>query len=414
MLYKTERFFVNTYHALASTAFPRMPVPVPNVLNGEKSLDTLAEHLKSKGIQRPVIFTDSFFCTLPSFQLLIDALEKRDIDYKVFNEIQPDPSYAIVEKGIAACHEHNYDCAIAIGGGSSIDGTKMINGCAKHNLDPRKITHGLMSMLQLRRKGAYFVAIPTTAGTGSEATTVTVVTDEKTNQKNALVSYGIVPDLAVFDSRLTMALPPHITAATGMDALTHAMESFMSTYATKQTDEMNLKSIQRIFEFLPRAYKNGTEDDEARSEMALASFDAGKAFSKTLLGWAHGISHQLGAFYKIPHGLGCAIALPHVLQFALPKAAHRLAIIADALGLKGTTQSEKAQAVVDAVFELNQTLDIESQFNMLEEKHVSQIARNIIKEGNLAYPSHRNFDSYAHLESFLLERKSYTHKPVAA
>lgn len=410
MLYKTERFFVNTYHALASTAFPRMPVPVPDVLNGDKSLDTLAEHLKSKGIQRPVIFTDSFFCTLPSFQLLIDALEKRDIDYKVFNEIQPDPSYAIVEKGIAACNEHNYDCAIAIGGGSSIDGTKMINGCAKHNLDPRKITHGLMSMLQLRRKGAYFVAIPTTSGTGSEATTVTVVTDEKTNQKNALVSYGIVPDLAVFDSRLTMALPPHITAATGMDALTHAMESFMSTYATKQTDEMNLKSIRRIFEFLPRAYKNGTEDNEARSEMALASFEAGKAFSKTLLGWAHGISHQLGAFYKVPHGLGCAIALPHVLQFALPKAAHRLAIIADALGLKGTTQSEKAQAVVDAVFELNQTLDIESQFNMLEEKHVSQIARNVIKEGNMAYPSHRNFDSYAHLESFLLERRNYVHK----
>ena len=414
MLYKIERFFVNTYHALASTAFPRMPVPVPNVLNGDNSLDTLAEHLKSKGIQRPVIFTDSFFCTLPSFQLLIDALEKRDIDYKVFNEIQPDPSYAIVEKGIAACHEHNYDCAIAIGGGSSIDGTKMINGCAKHNLDPRKITHGLMSMLQLRRKGAYFVAIPTTAGTGSEATTVTVVTDEKTNQKNALVSYGIVPDLAVFDSRLTMALPPHITAATGMDALTHAMESFMSTYATKQTDEMNLKSIQRIFEFLPRAYKNGTEDDEARSEMALASFEAGKAFSKTLLGWAHGISHQLGAFYKVPHGLGCAIALPHVLQFAQPKAAHRLAIIADALGLKGTTQSEKAQAVVDAVFELNQTLGIDSQFNMLEEKHVSQIARNVIKEGNMAYPSHRNFDSYAHLESFLLERRNYVHKPMAA
>lgn len=414
MLYKTERLVINTYHALASTAFPRMPVPVPNVLNGDKSLDTLAEHLKQKGIQRPVIFTDSFFCTLPSFQLLIDALEERNIDYKVFNEIQPDPSYAIVEKGIAACHEHDYDCAIAIGGGSSIDGTKMINGCAKHNLDPRKITHGLMSMLQLRRKGAYFVAIPTTAGTGSEATTVTVVTDEKTNQKNALVSYGIVPDLAVFDSRLTMALPPHITAATGMDALTHAMESFMSTYATKQTDEMNLKSIRRIFEFLPRAYKNGTEDDEARSEMALASFDAGKAFSKTLLGWAHGISHQLGAFYKVPHGLGCAIALPHVLQFALPKATHRLAIIADALGLKGGTQSEKAQAVVDAVFELNKTLGIDSQFNMLEEEHVSQIARNIIKEGNMAYPSHRDFDSYAHLESFLLERRNYVHKPMVA
>ena len=120
--------------------------------------------------------------------------------------------------------------------------------------------------------------------------------------------------------------------------------------------------------------------------MALASFDAGKAFSKTLLGWAHGISHQLGAFYKVPHGLGCAIALPHVLQFALPKATHRLAIIADALGLEGVTESEKAQAVVDAVFELNQTLDINSQFNMLEEKHVSQIARNIIKEGNMAYP----------------------------
>lgn len=409
MRYKTERILVNTYHALASLAFPRMPVPVPNVLNGDKSLDRLAEHLKNRGIQRPVIFTDSFFSTLPSFQLLIEALEKQDIEYKVFNEIKPDPSYEIVEKGIAACLEHDYDCAIAIGGGSSIDGTKMINGCAKHQLDPRKITHGLMSMWQLRRKGAYFVAIPTTAGTGSEATTVTVVTDETTSQKNALVSYGIVPDLAVFDPRLTMDLPPHITAATGMDALTHAMESFMSTYATKETDEMNLKSIKRIFEFLPRAYKNGTEDDEARSEMAIASFDAGKAFSKTLLGWAHGISHQLGAYYKVPHGLGCAIALPHVLQFALPNATDRLAIIADTLGLSGSTESVKAQAVVDAVFELNRTLDIESQFDMLKEEHVADIARNIIKEGNMAYPSHRDFESYRHLENFLLERRAYSH-----
>ena len=183
----------------------------------------------------------------------------------------------------------------------------------------------------------------------------------------------------------------------------------MSTYATKETDEMNLKSIKRIFEFLPRAYKNGTEDDEARSEMAIASFDAGKAFSKTLLGWAHGISHQLGAYYKVPHGLGCAIALPHVLQFALPNATDRLAIIADTLGLSGSTESVKAQAVVDAVFELNRTLDIESQFDMLKEEHVADIARNIIKEGNMAYPSHRDFESYRHLENFLLERRAYSH-----
>lgn len=407
MFYKTERFFVNSYHTLSGIVFPRLPVPVPNVIDGELSLNKLATHLKEKGIKRPVIFTDSFFATLPSFQLLTEALEKENIDYKVFAEIKPDPSYAIVEKGIAACREHNYDCAIAIGGGSSIDGTKMINGCAKHGLNPRKITHGLKSMVQLRKKGAYFVAIPTTAGTGSEATTVTVVTDEKTNQKNALVSYGIVPDLAVFDSRLTMGLPPHITAATGMDALTHAMESFMSTYSTKETDADNLETIQKIFKYLPRAYNNGAEDAEARNEMSLASFNAGKAFSKTLLGWAHGISHQLGAFYKVPHGLGCAISLPHVLQFALPKASHRLAMIADALGLDGDTEQEKAQAVVNAVFELNKSLNIESNFNMIKEENISEIAKNIIKEGNMAYPSHRNFDSYKHLESFLLERRNF-------
>ena len=215
-----------------------------------------------------------------------------------------------------------------------------------------------------------------------------------------------MPDLAVFDPRLFMGLPPHITAMTGMDALTHAMESFMSTYATAATDKENLASIKSIFKYLPRAYENGATDTEARNEMALASFNAGKAFSKTLLGWSHGISHQLGAFYKVPHGLGCAKALPHVLEFAIPEAADRLAIIADALELEGRNNEEKAYAVVEAVLNLCKQLDIEPTFEMLKEEDVAVIARNIVKEGNVGYPSHRNFDSYQHLEQFLLERRT--------
>ncbi|USD66422.1 iron-containing alcohol dehydrogenase [Vibrio sp. SCSIO 43136] len=406
MSYKTERFFVGIYHKLAGQLLPHIPVPTPQVVEGEVALEKLAEHLIDKGIERPVIFTDPLFSTLPAFQHLIAALDATSLDYRLFNAIKPDPTYRVIEQGIEVCNQHQYDCAIAIGGGSSIDATKMINACAKHGINPRTVTHGLLSLFQLRHKGAYFVAIPTTSGTGSEATTITVITDEKTNLKHGLGSYAIVPDVAVFDPRLTQGLPPPITAMTGMDALTHAIESFLSIYATQSTDKANLETIKTIFEYLPRAYKNGEDDLEARSKMALASFEAGKAFSRTLLGWAHGISHQLGAYYKVPHGLGCAKALPHIVEFLIPTSAHRIALIADVLEIGDGTNQQKAQAVVDALFDLCTQLDIEAQFEMLEEQHVKDIARNMVKKGNLGYPSPRNFDSYEHLEQFLLARKN--------
>ncbi|WP_169307018.1 iron-containing alcohol dehydrogenase [Ferrimonas sediminicola] len=384
--------------ALAKPVYRTLPIATPCVVSGEGALSQGVAELVKQGIRRPVVITDTAFVDLQVFQQLLQALEAAALEYSVFSEIVPDPDFSIIERGIIHCRNHQFDGVIAIGGGSSIDATKVINPCARHNIDPRTVP----GMLKLRKRGHYFMAIPTTAGTGSEATAAAVITDEHSHQKRVVISLTVVPELAVLDPSLMMGLPPAITAATGMDALTHAMESYLSRYATAKTDALNLESMARIFDHLPRAFHDGANDKEARRQMAIASHNAGVTFTRTSVGWVHAIAHQLGALYGVPHGLANAMVLPHVLAFYLPHAESRMAQMARHLGLHGSDDASLALALVEAVHKLCDQLEIRPLLTMVKEEDIPQMARNIINEAYRSpYPVPGYFGSYAELEAFI-------------
>lgn len=384
--------------ALAKPVYRVLPIASPQVISGNQALAEGIAELSKQGIKRPVVITDTAFVGLPVFQRLLDAMNEAKLDYSVFSDIVPDPDFSIIERGIEHCRNHDFDGVIAIGGGSSIDATKVINPCARHDIDPRRVP----GMLKLRKRGHYFMAIPTTAGTGSEATAAAVITDELTHQKKVVISLTVVPELAVLDPSLMMGLPPGITAATGMDALTHAMESYLSRYATPKTDALNLESMARIFDHLPRAFHDGANDEEARRQMAIASHNAGVAFTRTSVGWVHAIAHQLGALYGVPHGLANAMILPHVLGFYLPFAQPRMAQMARHIGLQGASDAGLALALVDAVHNLCHQLEIQPLLSMVKEEDIGLITRNVIDEVYRSpYPVPGYFRSYGELEAFI-------------
>lgn len=386
------------YAKLMKPIFNRLHFPTPEVIANNQALVDMVEQLGLKGIKRPVIITDSVFSTLPAFQLLLDVFELTDIEYTVFDEVEPDPDFLVIDKGIKACKAHQFDAVIAIGGGSSIDAAKVINTCAFNNVKAREV----VGMFKIKHKGAYFVAIPTTSGTGSETTIVSVMTDDIDHQKKPVVSMKIVPDMAVLDPRLMVGLPPHITAATGMDALTHAMESYLSLYSTPELDKLNLLTIRDIFNYLPQCYGDQSGSLEHRLKMAEASHSAGVSFTQTSVGWVHGIAHQLGAFYEMPHGLANALVLPHVLKFYVPAATQRMAEMADAIGITEGSNLQKANQLVDRVSALCIELNIEVKPDMIKFLDLKVISKNVINEAYMSpYPVPRYFDSQNALEDFI-------------
>lgn len=393
-----KKHFFTGYAKLMKPVFNGLNFPTPTVIANNHAVTDMVEKLLKNGTKRPIIITDSMFSTLPAFQILTDALADASIDYAVFNGVKPDPDFVVIENGITACKQHSFDAVIAIGGGSSIDAAKVINTCAWNDFNPRKT----VGMFKIKQKGAYFIAIPTTAGTGSETTVVSVVSDEIDHQKKQVVSMKIVPDLAVLDPRLMVGLPAAITAATGMDALTHAMESYLSLFSTPELDNINLNTIRDIFTYLPQCYGDQATSLECRLKMAQASHNAGITFTQTSVGWVHGIAHQLGAFYKIPHGLANALVLPHVLKFYVPSATKRLAEMAEALNITKGSDLEKANELVDRVFKLCELLQIKPTPNIIQQSDLSVMSKNIIKEAYLSpYPVPRYFNSPNELEDFI-------------
>ncbi|WED25485.1 iron-containing alcohol dehydrogenase [Vibrio sp. DW001] len=393
-----KKHLFSGYAKLMKPITHRLSFPTPIIIANHSAVTNMVEKLQLKGIQRPVVITDKVFRTLPAFQIILDALNAASINYAIFDGVVPDPDFVIISKGIKACKRHNFDAIIAIGGGSSIDAAKVINTCALNNTLPRKT----VGLFKIRRKGAYFVAIPTTAGTGSETTIVSVITDEIDHQKKQIISMKIVPDLAVLDPRLMVGLPPAITATTGIDALTHAMESYLSLFSTPELDNINLDTIRDIFAYLPQCYGEGATSLESRLKMAQASHNAGITFTQTSVGWVHGIAHQLGAFYKMPHGLANALVLPHVLKFYVPTATKRMAEMAEAIAITEGCDLDKANKLVDRVTALCETLNIRVEPNMIQQSDIKTMSANIIKEVYISpYPVPRYFSSQYELETFI-------------
>ena len=341
------------------------------------ALDELKTVMNKK---KAFIVTDSFLYKNGFTKCITDKLDEIGISHSTFFDVAPDPTLACALEGVAQMRAFEPDTIIAIGGGSAMDAAKIMWVLYEHPeadfldmamrfIDIRKRVYTFPKM----GEKAYFIAIPTSAGTGSEVTPFAVITDEKTGIKYPLADYELMPDMAIIDTDLHMSAPKGLTAASGIDAVTHALEAYASMMATDYTDGLAKQALKVIFEYLPRAYENGQTDVEAREKMANAATMAGMAFANAFLGVCHSMAHKLGAFHHLPHGVANALMIDEVLRFNAaevpakmgtfpqydhPKTLRRYAEIAESLGLAGKTDEESLENLIGAIDELKAKVGI--------------------------------------------------------
>ncbi|WNC74249.1 iron-containing alcohol dehydrogenase [Thalassotalea psychrophila] len=358
-------------------------IPMPTLIEGEGKVTTTTTVLKQLGGSKPLIVTDGMLVKLGIAKHLTDALDAEGMPYVLFDRVTPDPTIPLINEGILVYKNSGCDSIIALGGGSPMDCAKTIGASVVKNKAPQK----LAGTMRVRKELPPLIAIPTTAGTGSEATVVAVVTDPVARKKLTIVDPKLVPNVAIIDPALMLGLPAKITAETGIDALTHAVESYIGKHATELTREYGLEAVKRIFKYLPKAYADGS-DIEARREMSVASYKAGVAFTRASIGYVHAIAHQLGGFYHIPHGLANAVILPHVLEFSFDEVFEQYAELAIAAGLatESDTKRDAATKFVNGVKALNKLLNIQTNFPELKEDDVVVLADRAVKEAFGAYP----------------------------
>ncbi len=362
-------------------------------------LPVALEELKDTlGKKSAFIVTDSFLFKSGVTKMVTDRLDKMGIKHTTFFEVEPDPTLASAKAGAKAMSAFEPDCIIAIGGGSAMDAAKIMWVMYEHpEVD---FLNMAMRFMDIRKRiyefpkmgeKAYFIAIPTSSGTGSEVTPFAVITDEQTGSKYPLADYELLPNMAIIDADLMMSQPKGLTAASGIDALTHALEAYASILATDYTDGLALKALKNIFTFLPRAYNQGETDIEARVKMTDASTLAGMAFANSFLGICHSMAHKLGAYHHLPHGVANALLITEVMkfnasdaptkmgtfsQYHYPKAIERYAEIADFLGIKGSSNKEKLDNLIKAIEDLKAEIGIKkciADYNISEKDFLERL-----------------------------------------
>jgi alcohol dehydrogenase len=360
-----------------------IPIPQPTLLVGPGSSARLGQAIAGFGHRKILIVTDSVISKLGLLKPLTDALETGGAQFVVFDEITPDAPIPLVEKGIEFFKLHDCDAIVAFGGGSSMDASKAI-AVAVANPKPLRQLAGYFKGL---RSPIKIYAVPTTAGTGSEVTVAAVISDPENHKKLVIVDPRMVPKMAALDPLLMTGLPAHITAATGIDALTHAVEAFVGNWKTSYSDGMALSAVGLIFENLRVAYADG-KNVAAREKMALASTYAGFAFTRANVGYVHAIAHQFGGQYHTPHGLANAIMLPFVLKYSAPAITNKLAQLAVAakLGTDDEDTDALAQKFLDGVDQLNHDLGIPTSLEALKEADIPALAKAACWEAHTGYP----------------------------
>lgn len=350
------------------------------------------------GKKKAFIVTDSFLSKNGYTKPITSKLNELGIRYAEFSDVEPDPTLASAKAGAELMKSFEPDCIIALGGGSAMDAAKIMWVLYEHPeadfmdmamrfMDIRKRVYTFPKM----GEKAYFIAIPTSAGTGSEVTPFAVITDEKSGIKYPLADYELLPNMAVIDTDFHMSAPKGLTAASGIDAVTHALEAYASMLATDYTDGLALRALKIIFEYLPRAYDNGQEDSEAREKMANAATMAGMAFANAFLGVCHSMAHKLGAFHHLPHGVANALMIEEVLrfnasetpvkmgtfsQYGHPHTLARYAEIADYLGVDGRNDNEKLEGLIAKINELKERVGIKRsirEYNVDEKNFLERL-----------------------------------------
>ena len=381
-------FYKKPYYRMRQAlmgAFLGKPQPKPMVFIGPDSCLQLCQAIGRFGLGRILVVTDKPLLDLGVLNPALEALRQAGVEPVIYDGVQPDPTQEVVDNGIACYRQGNCDSVLAFGGGSSIDAAKVIALAAGNNCR----AEDCIGAGKCKLPAAPLYAVPTTAGTGSEATFIAVISNNETHAKDAVIDKFIIPRAAALDPQLMRGLPPHITAATGLDALTHAIESYIGRWSSEETDYYGLSACRLVFDNLPEACRNG-DNMEARETMALASFYGGLAITNALVGYAHAISHNLGAKYGVPHGLGNALALPHVLELMQDSAADKMADIAVHCGMgeRSEPDAQLARKLVDRVWALNDEVGIPRTTDVIRQEDVAGLVEAVLIEGG-NYPSPR-------------------------
>jgi len=379
----SSKIYCRTFQAIMKIGHYFMGYRMPEYINGPGSINRMPELMKAKGADNVLVVTDNGLVKLGLPSEMLKAMDDAGIKYTVFSDIQPNPTSDDVENGFKVYKENGCKAIVAFGGGAPMDCAKAIGARAAR---PGKSVAQLQGILKILKKIPMLFAVPTTSGTGSETTVAAVITDSATHHKASINDPNIIPKYAVLDPELTIGLPPFVTATTGMDALCHAVESYTNhTYCTKVENDLAKKAVKLIYDNLLKVYKNGS-DIEARQNMQLAAFYAGRSFTRGCVGYVHAVGHTLGGLYGVSHGLAMAIILPHVMRQFGPAVYKRLAELADVCGIEGATAKEKAVKFIEWIERLKKDMGIPAGIDVIKDEDIPQIIEWASKEANPLYP----------------------------
>ncbi|MBE6912221.1 MAG: iron-containing alcohol dehydrogenase [Ruminococcaceae bacterium] len=384
-----RKIYCRTYQKIFKLAIPILPYTSPEIT---ETPEDAAELIQKRGLTRLLIVTDKFIHESGLITPLKDALTKRNIAYVVFDETMPNPTISTVEAARDMYIKSSCRGLIGFGGGSSIDCAKAVGArIAK----PKKTIQEMRGILSIHKKTPFVLAVPTTAGTGSEVTVTTVVTNSETGEKFPISDFPLIPDAVLHDPKNTVSLPKHLTAATGMDALTHAVEAYIGGSAVKSTKADAIRATRLIFENIKDAYNNG-ENLVARKNMLEAAFLAGRAFSKSYVGYCHAVAHSLGGKYNIPHGLANSVILPYTLEAYGDSVYNKLYSLTVAVGIcdASTDKETAAKAFIEKIKEMNREMNIPEKLSGIKEEDIPILAEIADKEANPLYPVPKLMDKY--------------------
>ena len=376
-----KKIYCRTFQTAFRLALPLLPYRKPVLVS---SADKLPSLIRREGKNHILLITDAGIMAHGLTRHLEEVLKENGISCTVYDKTSANPTTANVEEARAIFLLKGCDAIIGFGGGSSMDCAKAVGA---RIANPRRSLAQMKGILKVRRRIPLLIAVPTTAGTGSETTLAAVITDSETRHKYAISDFPLIPACAVLDPRVTVSLPPSVTATTGMDALTHAVEAYIGNSTTRDTRKAALKAVRLIFSNLDTAYKNGS-DLSARKNMLEASFYAGLAFTKSYVGYVHAVAHSLGGEYGVPHGLANSVLLPFVLEAygnTVYKKLHCLAIAAG-IADRSTPDEEAAKAFIKAIKEMKKRYGIGDKIPQIQEEDIPKLARYADKEANPLYP----------------------------
>jgi len=383
-MWLVKKFFIRSLSKFIGFMFARVDLPEPKLLSGPGSLKKLPALIQSKGVRRVLLVSDKGISSLGLIDPLVEALSKAGIGCTIYDDVRPNPTIANIDSGVEIYRANKCDGIIAFGGGSPMDCAKVINARISN---PNKTVIQMQGGMKVSGPLSPMFAVPTTAGTGSECSLGAMVSDPESHAKFGVASPYLVPPCAVLDAELMVGLPPHITSSTGMDALTHAVESYIGNWASDYTNSHAEQAVKIILRDLEATYHDGSDMDR-RQNLAMASHHAGLAFTRAMVGYVHAISHNLGGLYGVPHGLANAVILPLILDFCRQDCEVQLSKLAIVGGLGRNDESAKTLSVrfIDKIREMNRNMGIPTGIPQLQASDIPRLARQALAEAHPQYP----------------------------